>query len=167
MPKLSDTQAILLSSAAQRDSGSLLPISSTVTAPAGPLARSLATLVKHGFVEERETSDAASVHRRSGEDRFGLFITAAGKQAIGVDDSTTTAPCPAPVAPAETLPRHSKAAEVLAMLQRPGGATLLELIDATGWLPHTTRAALTGLRKKGHTVERSKREDATCYRVIA
>lgn len=31
-----------------------------------------------------------------------------------------------------------------------GGASLDELAGATGWLPHTTRAALTGLRKKGH-----------------
>jgi hypothetical protein len=26
------------------------------------------------------------------------------------------------------------------------------LVEATGWLPHTTRAALTGLRKRGYTV---------------
>jgi hypothetical protein len=38
-----------------------------------------------------------------------------------------------------------------------------ELIEATGWLPHTTRAALTGLRKKGHAIARGKRDDATCY----
>jgi len=40
-----------------------------------------------------------------------------------------------------------------------------ELVTATGWLPHTTRAALTGLRKKGHVVEKTKRDDATCYRI--
>jgi hypothetical protein len=38
---------------------------------------------------------------------------------------------------------------------------------ATGWLPHTTRAALTGLRKKGHVIEKTKRDDATCYRIEA
>ena len=37
---------------------------------------------------------------------------------------------------------------------------------ATSWLPHTTRAALTGIRKKGHEVERMKRDDATCYRIV-
>jgi DNA-binding MarR family transcriptional regulator len=42
------------------------------------------------------------------------------------------------------------------LLQREEGATLGELIDATGWLPHTTRAALTGLRKKGHAIEKTK-----------
>jgi Protein of unknown function (DUF3489) len=38
------------------------------------------------------------------------------------------------------------------------GATLDALIAATGWLPHTTRAALTGLRKRGYLVERSRHE---------
>lgn len=59
----------------------------------------------------------------------------------------------------------SKIATVIALLQRPEGATLAELIEATGWLPHTARAALTGLRKKGHAIVRDKREDVTCYRI--
>ena len=45
-------------------------------------------------------------------------------------------------------PTHgSKSAAVIALLQREQGATLAEMIEATGWLPHTTRAALTGLKK--------------------
>jgi hypothetical protein len=32
------------------------------------------------------------------------------------------------------------------------GATLDELVAATNWLPHTTRAALTGLRRRGHEI---------------
>lgn len=51
----------------------------------------------------------------------------------------------------------TKAAAVIALFKRNIGATLAELVTATGWLPHTTRAALTGLRKKGHLIERSKR----------
>ena len=43
----------------------------------------------------------------------------------------------------------TKLAEVVELLQRDRGATINELIDATGWLPHTTRAALTALRKRG------------------
>jgi len=38
------------------------------------------------------------------------------------------------------------------LLQRDCGATLDELVASTGWLPHTTRAALTGLRKRGFTI---------------
>jgi hypothetical protein len=55
---------------------------------------------------------------------------------------------------------------VIVLLKRGEGATLPELISATGWLPHTTRSALTGLRKKGHSIERSKRDEVTCYRIV-
>ena len=62
-------------------------------------------------------------------------------------------------------PRTNKTTAVIALLTRPDGATLAELIEATGWLPHTTRAALSGLRKRGYAIERFKRNDATCYRI--
>ena len=68
--------------------------------------------------------------------------------------------------PAET-PRVTKSAAVIALLQRPQGATLAELITATGWLPHTTRAALTGIRNKGQVIEKVKRGETTCYRIAA
>ena len=45
------------------------------------------------------------------------------------------------------------------------GATLDELVEATGWLPHTTRAALTGLKKKGHDVQRTKVDGVSRYAV--
>ena len=64
-------------------------------------------------------------------------------------------------------PRITKSAAVVALLQRPQGATLAELITATGWLPHTTRAALTGVRKNGHVIDKTKRGDETCYRITA
>ena len=42
------------------------------------------------------------------------------------------------------------------LLLRSNGATILDLTEATGWLPHTTRAALTGLRKRGFAVVRER-----------
>ncbi|PIW54256.1 MAG: hypothetical protein COW16_12265 [Sphingomonadales bacterium CG12_big_fil_rev_8_21_14_0_65_65_10] len=62
-------------------------------------------------------------------------------------------------------PRETKIGKVIAVLKRKEGATLDEMIEATGWLPHTTRAALTSLKKKGHTIKRDKRGDTTCYRI--
>lgn len=62
-------------------------------------------------------------------------------------------------------PRETKIGKVVAMLERKDGATLDEMVEATGWLPHTTRAALTGLKKKGHTIERDKRGDKASYRI--
>ena len=60
----------------------------------------------------------------------------------------------------------SKLARVIGLLQRPDGATIPNLTEATGWLPHTMRAALTGLRKRGYAVVR-ERVDArdSIYRI--
>lgn len=66
---------------------------------------------------------------------------------------------------ATAAPRETKIGNVIALLARAQGATLDEMVEATGWLPHTTRAALTGLKKKGHTIKRDKRGDTTCYRI--
>lgn len=67
--------------------------------------------------------------------------------------------------PAQPKP-PSKTALILGMLERSEGATLEEMVEATGWQRHTTRAALTGLRKKGHTIERSKADGVTRYNIV-
>lgn len=171
MTKLTDTQLILLSHAAQQESSSFLPLPETLTAKGAAAAKSIASLVKRGLGEEREVTAAALTLRQDGDLKFGMFITNAGRQAIGIDDDADagTANDSSQVAtpPVQPAPRATKAAAVLAMLQRPEGATLDELVAATGWLPHTTRAALTGLRKKGHTIAKEKRGDATCYSIKA
>lgn len=59
----------------------------------------------------------------------------------------------------------SKIASVIALLARRQGATLVELTETTDWQPHSARAALTGLRKKGYVLEKSKRQDVTCYHI--
>ena len=40
------------------------------------------------------------------------------------------------------------------------------LICGHGRLPHTTRAALTGLKKKGHRIERTKVDGVSCYSLV-
>jgi Protein of unknown function (DUF3489) len=73
-----------------------------------------------------------------------------------------------------TTPRRSssprggtKLAQVVELLQQDRGASIAELIVVTGWLPHTTRAALTGLRKRGFVtaIDRSDKERGSIYRV--
>jgi hypothetical protein len=64
--------------------------------------------------------------------------------------------------------RTSKQASIVSLLQRGNGATLQDLSDATGWLPHTTRAALTGLRKKGYEIRKSRTDNGTTnYKIAA
>ena len=62
----------------------------------------------------------------------------------------------------------SKKAQVLALLAREQGATLAELTAATGWLPHTTRAALSRIRTGGQALLKAARpDDAIAYRIPA
>lgn len=60
---------------------------------------------------------------------------------------------------------ESKIALVTRMLERDAGASLDELLAATGWLPHTMRAALTGLKKKGHAITKEKVDGKTRYSI--
>jgi hypothetical protein len=66
-----------------------------------------------------------------------------------------------------TPPRPgSKQALVVGLLVRQQGASLAEMMEATGWLPHSTRAALTGLRQRGCIIERSTSTDgSSTYRI--
>jgi hypothetical protein len=88
------------------------------------------------------------------------------KMARAPQPAPPNAPLPASESVAAKPP--TKTSLVEAMLGKDAGASLDELCQATGWLPHTCRAFLTGLRKKGHILERHKRENgATIYRLTA
>ena len=111
--------------------------------------------------EARDTIDAttapAEQPRRMARDAAEEPREPAATNAAARESKT---PSPAPRS-------ASKIAQVIALLERAEGATLAELVEATGWLPHTTRAALTGLRKKGRTIRKDSRGDVTCYRIEA
>lgn len=169
MTKLTDIQTILLSSAAQRSDGSLMPPPDSLTATSDRIGKAIGSLLKRGLAEEGKTNAAAKAWRTEGEQRFAARITDAGRNAIGVEADGGKIESGPPVAPApapEVVRRPTKAALVLEMLRRREGATLAELVAATGWLPHTTRAALTGLRKKGHQIDKAKRGEETVYRIV-
>ena len=60
-------------------------------------------------------------------------------------------------------PRETKQARLLELIGRDGGATLVDLTSVTGWLPHTTRAVITFLRKRGHDVRRERIDGVSRY----
>ncbi|MES2493216.1 MAG: DUF3489 domain-containing protein [Pseudomonadota bacterium] len=64
-----------------------------------------------------------------------------------------------------TLPHRaaSKQSQVLDLLRGEGGAPLAAITALTGWQAHTARAALTGLRKKGHAIERQLADGESRY----
>lgn len=85
--------------------------------------------------------------------------------------STTAEPrmrkqrAPAPPPPA----LKSKKDQLIDLLRARGGADVRALADTLGWQTHTVRAALTGLRKAGVTVEKlpAREGELTRYRIAA
>jgi hypothetical protein len=114
--------------------------------------------------ENSSLSTAAEMTPPNGPVRkSALFLRAQG---VAIESkpsnaaSTTTARAPR---------SGSKLGDVLARLSAEAGATIGELMIATGWLEHTTRAALTGLRRRGYTLSltRRERDGASVYRISA
>ena len=73
----------------------------------------------------------------------------------------------APSVPDRARPA-SKRTALIALLSKPDGATIDEMVAALGWLPHTTRAELTRLRHLGLSIARTPREkQASLYSLSA
>lgn len=69
-----------------------------------------------------------------------------------------------------TPPRETKTGILCKLLSRKTGADLDALRAATGWQPHSVRAALSGLRKAGYSIDRkdpSKPGGSTVYRITS
>ena len=68
---------------------------------------------------------------------------------------------------ATAVPRKvSKQHLVLGLLSAANGASILELAGAANWLPHSTRAVLSRLRKQGYVFDRQKTEGGARYKVL-
>jgi len=164
MPRLTDTQLVLLSNAAKRDDGALLPLPKRVTIEARTLTRVLKGLLKKGLVREQPATPGGAAWREDPESgRHMLFITPDGLDAIGVVDDQAeqqTKARKAPRRPKEKRERRStavqtpsvrpgtKLATMIDLLQRNEGTTIAEIVDATGWQPHSVRGAISGSLKK-------------------
>ena len=192
--KLTDTQLMILSAASQREDRCLV---APKNLKGGAAQKVAAKLLAAGLVREIKTKTGMALWRRDEEagQAYSLKLTAAGLKAIAVDEgdsqpSANTSASPsanedsskakdaanmaattsARTARTSPVPRQgTKIARVIALLQRDQGAKLDELIAATGWLPHTARAALTGLRHRGYDVrlERGEKGCASVYRAFA
>ncbi len=82
------------------------------------------------------------------------------------DSNPLSEPAPGSDIDTQTQPRRrTKRALLLELIRAEGGATLEELTSATGWLPHTLRAAITGLRKRGHDLQCQRIDGVSRYMV--
>jgi Protein of unknown function (DUF3489) len=172
MAKLSDTQAVILSAAAQRDDGAVLPLPETLKIKGGAVDKVLGSLKAKGLIDH--------LGAPRGDDPPPLRITRAGLQVIGVeaeDEGQTEAGA----TEAETTPAASEAdtgatsaeagfeaaqgpgqsteaaapaekpapragtmqALMIELLKRPEGATVEQIAAATGWQHHTIRGAIS------------------------
>jgi hypothetical protein len=183
--KLTDAQLETMSAAAQREDHCLeLP----ATMKGAAVGKVSAKLLKLGFVREIRAKAGIPVWRRDEAGLgFALKLTTAGLKAIAIDEGreeaiepigapelnprpgakTVADPCDVGEDAQTSAPRkRSKLARVIDLLRRFDGATIIQLTEATGWLPHTTRAALTGLRKRGYAVVRERAEvGGSVYRI--
>lgn len=184
MTKLSDTQLLVLSSACQHPDGIATRPATLKPAQA---AKVLATLIDRGLAKEMRAKTGVPVWRQDEQGRaIAVKILRAGRQAVDAADEGAGEVNPAKgsdsvssvatdratdsaVQPLMTIGGGSKRALIIALMQREQGATIDELIAATDWLPHTTRAALSVLRKGGVSIERSKAERGarSVYRISA
>jgi len=164
VPKLSDTQAVVLAAAAARSDLSVLPAPETLRLKGAALERTLKALRARGLIAAAPTAARAKMSKWVGGpdgdagDRRRLILTPAGLEAIGVEGA------PAGDGTADAVPERrahpetkrarpgGKLVTLLDTVSRPQGATLEELTAASGWLPHTARAAITRLRQRGFDV---------------
>ena len=172
MTKLSDTQAIILSAAAQCEDRNVLPLPGSLRG--GAATKVVGALLSRGLIAETTTDSQtkadAALNRIWRNDEDGrailLHITDAGLAGIGIepaggegaptgaDDAPSAEPpqdAPAeadPAAKARTPRAGTKQAKLIEMLRRPDGATIGEIAAATQWQPHTIRGAFAGALKK-------------------
>ena len=165
MPKLTDTQTIVLSRAATRPGNLAMPLPEGLHGAAAQ--RAVTAMITRGWLEEVEANlrRGEPMWRETGDGHgTTLIATEAGLQAIGIEPVVASAvasarkarPKPEPVQmPDDTdtakpvvVRAGTKQAQIIAMLQRPEGATVAEMVEATGWLAHTVRGCISGALKK-------------------
>ena len=156
--KLTTTQRNMLSIAAQRQDRCIEPTQDL----RGTAARAFATkLIDSGLARGIRTKDGMLVwrHDKDADRNYSLKLTLSGIK-IALHELDVIQPSVSMRSNlSSSQPRqNSKLSQVMLMLSQECGITINEIAKAMGWLPHTTRATLTGLRKRGVRIIRLTRE---------
>ena len=170
MPKLTDTQSIILSRAATRPDNLAMPLPEGLAGAAAKMA--VTKMIERGWLEEVEANlrRGEPLWRETGDGHgTTLIATEAGLAAIGIEPVVATtmtnlrkaklevvsAPQDSPETPADpatpkpiSIRTGTKQATIIALLQRPEGASINEIVEATGWAQHSARGMISGGLKK-------------------
>jgi hypothetical protein len=170
MPKLTDTQTIILSRAATRPDNLAMPLPEGLAGAAAKMA--VAKMIERGWLEEVEANlrRGEPLWRETGDGHgTTLIATEAGLAVIGIEPVVATtmsnlrraklelalaAKEPAETSPDADMPQPvairtgTKQAQIIALLQRPEGASIGEIVEATGWAAHSARGMISGGLKK-------------------
>lgn len=144
MPKLTDTQTIILSRAATRPGNLAMPLPEGLHGAAAKMA--VNRMIANGWLEEVDANmrKGEPLWRETGDGHgTTLIATEAGLAAIGIAP-VVAIDTPKPVA----IRSGTKQAQIIALLQRPEGASIAEIVAATGWLAHSARGLISGGLKK-------------------
>ncbi len=172
-PTLTDAQRVILATAGARDSGLVLPTPKSLGDNRGTLGVILKSLLTRELITERPIMPDEMLWRDSAElGRTTLVISAAGLEQMGIDpnehvrhksdssqlvDGTHETATKgrlhgtaekAAVAEQEIPKAGSKLDALINALREINGATIPELMTATGWQAHSVRGAISGNLKK-------------------
>ena len=177
MTKLTETQTIILSAGAQRPENIALPLPKGL---AGAAAKMVVTkMIERGWLQEVDANLRRNepLWRETGDGHgTTLVVTDAGLLAIGIEPVVVktvvamrehAAKAAAPKPPTQRA--GTKQAMLIALLQRPEGASIAEIVEATGWMSHSARGAISGVLKKklALPVSSGKGEGrGTVYRIV-
>ena len=168
MPRLNDTQRVILRAAAEREDGAVLPLPKSLKARGAALTRTLEALRKKGLLEQKPAPRDAEAWREDGR-RLMLVITDAGLEAIDGGPAEkpakksrasegrrkrprtgrmTAGPGSKGQKAASAVRQGTKQALLIDLLKRKTGAAIEEIVEATGWQAHSVRGAISGTLKK-------------------
>ena len=170
MPKLTDTDLVILSAAARRDDGAALPLPKSLRIKGEAATRMLDGLLKKELLDEKPAARKAGAWRESKDgQRMMLVITDSGLKAIDggsaaqprkQSDPTGSRPKqphpkpktagsrPKGQGAAPAVRQGTKQALLVDLLKSRSGATIDEAVAATGWQAHSVRGAISGTLKK-------------------
>lgn len=171
MTALTETQRLILTHAAAHPGNLALPLPKGLAGAAAKMA--VGRMLAHGWLDEVEANlrRGEPLWRETGDGHgTTLIATEAGLEAIGIEPDAASALRTPGTAKPVAIRAGTKQAQIIAMLQRPEGATVADIVEATSWLAHSARGLISGALKKklGLSIRAEKVEGrGTVYRILA